>query len=154
MRKRIFWTCYYLDRQISIILGRPFAISDRDIDVELPLDVNESVQDVSTLQSVLEASQISAPDRAPIVSTSLSCFIHICRLRKIESQIQQNIYRVDRLSGASESEVEAFVHQLEDWRRQIPRDARQHSADKPTTRTDTFVIDGLGYYVSHVSLCS
>lgn len=29
MNKRIFWTAYSLDRQISIILGRPFAISDR-----------------------------------------------------------------------------------------------------------------------------
>lgn len=29
MSKRIFWTAYSLDRQISIILGRPFAISDR-----------------------------------------------------------------------------------------------------------------------------
>jgi hypothetical protein len=35
MGKRVFWTCYCLDRQISIILGRPFAISDRDIDVEV-----------------------------------------------------------------------------------------------------------------------
>lgn len=35
IRKRIFWSCYCLDRQVSIILGRPFAISDRDIDVEV-----------------------------------------------------------------------------------------------------------------------
>lgn len=35
MRKRIFWSCYCLDRQVSIILGRPFAVSDRDIDVEV-----------------------------------------------------------------------------------------------------------------------
>ena len=35
MRRRLFWTCYCLDRQVSIILGRPFAISDRDIDVEV-----------------------------------------------------------------------------------------------------------------------
>jgi hypothetical protein len=33
MCKRVFWTCYCLDRQVSIILGRPFAIADRDIDV-------------------------------------------------------------------------------------------------------------------------
>lgn len=37
MRKRIFWTCYCLDRQVSMILGRPFAISDRDIDVDVSL---------------------------------------------------------------------------------------------------------------------
>lgn len=35
MKKRVFWCCYCLDRQVSIILGRPFAISDRDIDVEV-----------------------------------------------------------------------------------------------------------------------
>jgi hypothetical protein len=35
MRKRIFWSCYCLDRQVSIILGRPFAISDRDIDADV-----------------------------------------------------------------------------------------------------------------------
>jgi hypothetical protein len=33
IRKRIFWTCYFLDRQVSIVLGRPFAISDHDIDL-------------------------------------------------------------------------------------------------------------------------
>lgn len=35
MRKRVFWTAYCVDRQVSIILGRPFAISDRDIDAEV-----------------------------------------------------------------------------------------------------------------------
>ncbi|KAF2001588.1 hypothetical protein P154DRAFT_384748, partial [Amniculicola lignicola CBS 123094] len=28
MCKRVFWVTYCLDRQVSIILGRPFAISD------------------------------------------------------------------------------------------------------------------------------
>lgn len=35
IRKRLFWSCYCLDRQVSIILGRPFAITDRDIDVDV-----------------------------------------------------------------------------------------------------------------------
>jgi hypothetical protein len=35
MRKRVFWTTYCLDRQVSIVLGRPFSISDRDIDAEV-----------------------------------------------------------------------------------------------------------------------
>jgi hypothetical protein len=33
MRKRIFWTCYFLDRQVSIVLGRPFSILDHDLDL-------------------------------------------------------------------------------------------------------------------------
>jgi hypothetical protein len=147
MRKRIFWTCYCLDRQISIILGRPFAISDRDIDAELPLEVNESVQDMATLAAAPPTPKTVSPSQVPADSTSLSCFIHICRLRRIESHIQQSVYRVDHLSGVPEIEVESFVRQLEEWKEGIPCDARQHSADKASTKTDTMVIDGYGYYV-------
>lgn len=84
----------------------------------------------------------------PSISTSLSCFIHICRLRRIESEIQQTIYRVDDSSPTSEAEVERFIQKLDDWRERIPADAKQHNADKPSTKTDTHVIDGYGYYVS------
>lgn len=35
MRRRIFWSCYCLDRQTSIDMGRPFVISDRDIDISV-----------------------------------------------------------------------------------------------------------------------
>jgi len=151
MRKRIFWTCYCLDRQISIILGRPFALSDFDIDVELPLDVDESVQD----EAVFEAAQLAATsDGGPrAVSTSLSCFIHICCLRRIESKIQQTIYRVDQPSGVSPSDIGNFIKQLDDWKDRIPKDARQHSGDKPTTKTDTKVIDGYGYYMVYYHKC-
>lgn len=35
IRRRAFWSCYCLDRVTSIVLGRTFAIADRDIDVEV-----------------------------------------------------------------------------------------------------------------------
>lgn len=35
IRRRIFWSCYCLDRLTSILLGRTFAISDRDINLEV-----------------------------------------------------------------------------------------------------------------------
>ena len=35
LRKRVFWTCYCIDRHVSISLGRPFAISDRDFDADV-----------------------------------------------------------------------------------------------------------------------
>jgi len=153
MRKRIFWTCYCLDRQISIILGRPFSISDQDIDAELPLDIDESVHNIAVFEAALAASDSTPNDQAPKASTSLSCFIHICRLRRIESRIQQSIYRVDEFSGTTEMEVESFLQQLKVWKENIPSDARQHSADKPSTETDTMVIDGYGYYMVYYHSC-
>lgn len=35
IRKRSFWSCYCLDRMTSVVLGRTFAIADRDINVEV-----------------------------------------------------------------------------------------------------------------------
>lgn len=35
LRRRAFWCCYSLDRSIGVVLGRPFAIADRDINAEV-----------------------------------------------------------------------------------------------------------------------
>lgn len=35
IRRRAFWSCYCLDRGTSVVLGRAFAISDRDINVSV-----------------------------------------------------------------------------------------------------------------------
>ena len=138
MRKRVFWSCYCLDRQISIILGRPFAVSDRDIDAELPSDVDESEEDPVVLR--MAASRIGQP---AICSTSMSCFIHICRLRIIESNIQQNIYRVDQ-PDIEVTEIDRFLQQLEAWKDAIPQDAQR----SPTSTSNGTSFAGRDYYVS------
>lgn len=35
IRRRVFWACYCLDRETSLLLGRTFAIADRDINVQV-----------------------------------------------------------------------------------------------------------------------
>ncbi|PVH96033.1 hypothetical protein DM02DRAFT_632338 [Periconia macrospinosa] len=115
LRKRVFWTAYCLDRQLSIIMGRPFAISDHDIDAELPLDLDEDVEEETLLRQVQQGTQIPT-HRKP---TSMSCFIHITRLRIIESRIQQSVYRVDA-EGAPRTEVDGYLRQLEEWRTSMP----------------------------------
>lgn len=37
LKRRAFWCCYSLDRATSQVLGRPFAIDERDINVEVYL---------------------------------------------------------------------------------------------------------------------
>jgi hypothetical protein len=74
------------------------------------------------------ASRLSSSDTRTMLSqtglkqpTSMSCFIHICRLRIIESNIQQSIYRVDDPSSISEAEVDQYIERLEHWRASMPR---------------------------------
>lgn len=35
LNKRLFWSCYSWDRELSIVMGRPPSISDHDIDAEV-----------------------------------------------------------------------------------------------------------------------
>lgn len=113
----VFWACYCLDRQTSMILGRPFAVADRDIDAELPLGINDQSR------------------------RSLIPFTHICRLRIIESRIQQTVYRVDKAidSSTMTAEIEANLRQLQAWKSTIPMQGDQgassiHSRDSYVRR--------------------
>ncbi|KUJ14911.1 uncharacterized protein LY89DRAFT_649498 [Mollisia scopiformis] len=144
MRKRLFWSCYTMDRQVSIPLGRPFAIADQDIDVQLPLDVEEGCQDIEALE---EASKID-PNEVRTQSTSLTAFLHVLRLRRIESSIQQTIYRVDQATNVTDSEIEFYLDQLEKWKSLIPLDAKRQ-VDREVVPFDGYDCYMIFYYKCH-----
>lgn len=116
-------------------MGRPFGISDRDIDIDLPLDINENTDEsqLTNLDSILASSS---------KSSTLTSFIMIVQLRHIESDIQQTIYRVDKNSVPDDAVIDEFLAQLDDWKAKIPRDTRHFRdvGDEP--------FDGYDYYVT------
>ncbi|KAH8678294.1 fungal-specific transcription factor domain-containing protein [Xylariales sp. PMI_506] len=141
IEKRLFWSCYYLDRELSISLGRPPSISDHDIDVELPLDVDDSVQDVDAfnLASLRDQSQPANPP------TNLTYFIHLIRLKRIQSEIQTTIYRVDAVPNPIESEraTDRFLDSLASWKKAIPPKIGTWDVmkgQKPAYREDVYMI--------------
>lgn len=138
MRKRIFWSCYAFDRQISIPLGRPFAISDQDIDVPLPFDVDEENEDVAVLEKAASFDQ----NTRRATSSSMSSFLHVVRLRKIESKIQQTVYRVDQTTGVPDAVIDGFLDELSTWKSLIPLDTRKK------TDLEARAFDGYDYYVN------
>ncbi|ORY10174.1 hypothetical protein BCR34DRAFT_588779 [Clohesyomyces aquaticus] len=112
----------------------------------LPLDINEDVEDLAAMDrvsSVSEAMERQSPSNQQ--PTSMSCCIHLCRLRIIESNIQQSIYRVDGPSGAAESEVDHYIEQLEQWRAMMPR--HDNCTPKPHNLDLEVSVDGYDYYV-------
>ncbi|KAH7027251.1 fungal-specific transcription factor domain-containing protein [Microdochium trichocladiopsis] len=141
--RRLFWAIYAFDRQISIPLGRPFSISDQEIDVPLPLDVDES-----TTAEELEARAVSSSTyQAPRISTSLSSFIQLVRLRRIESAIHNTVYRVDSDNANVEDEViEDLLERLEQWRELVPQDA---SGKRDQSHLDAIPYDGFELYMVH-----
>ncbi|KAK1991337.1 hypothetical protein LX36DRAFT_675308 [Colletotrichum falcatum] len=119
IRKRAFWSCYCLDRMTSVVLGRTFAIADRDINAELPSDSTE----------FWDLTALGAPPagQKPVWS-NMEPFIHIIKLRRIQSRIHRRVYRVDKDVFASSPEERAKLDakmaairaELDEWARTIP----------------------------------
>lgn len=117
-------------------MGRPFGISDREIDVWMPLNVDESSSEESiTGLEILPPPEVNR-------RTSLASFLKTIELRRIESEIQQTIYRVDSTVAVEDSLVDHFLGRLAQWKDSIPHGARhvKDSGHEP--------FDGYDYYVS------
>ncbi|CZR52338.1 uncharacterized protein PAC_02215 [Phialocephala subalpina] len=114
MKKRIFWSAYLLDRNISVALGRPFSIQDREINVDLPMQLTD--------QQLLEDSAPQETFGPTIYDTST--FRHIIRLRQIHSKILRKFYPVNasEQDGTTIQDSRDQIRaELEQWMMTSPR---------------------------------
>ncbi|KAK1464966.1 fungal specific transcription factor domain-containing protein [Colletotrichum melonis] len=119
IRRRVFWSCYCLDRMTSAVLGRTFAIADRDINTELPSD-SLDFWDLTALNSSSNSPGLPWSNMKP--------FIHIIKLRRIQSKIHRRVYRVDKDIFSVSSEERAGLEtkmgqiraELDEWVRTVP----------------------------------
>lgn len=115
MRKRIFWCAYSVDRNVSLALGRPPAIRDADIDIELP----QCLTDEDLMKSAETGDTFTTVPRP----CDTSAFIHIVELRRLRSRIQDTLYPAKPcLSDAEIQSRRAAMHSdLEAWAASTPR---------------------------------
>jgi hypothetical protein len=128
-QRRIFWECYILDRYSSGILGRPFAIADEDISVDLPILANDEALKAANITSLSDVSNV-----APSQPTEVSVFVFCIQLRQISSNIHTEFNSGRRQSSRSAQstpmpftsagyvhmKVHNFLAQLESWRQNAP----------------------------------
>ncbi|EOA81855.1 uncharacterized protein SETTUDRAFT_23115 [Exserohilum turcica Et28A] len=125
LRHRAFWACYCLDRTTSIVLGRAFAIADRDINVELP----------STSPEFWTLTHQEAPDPHEAQWSNIEPFIHMIKLDQIQSRIHKTVFRVDRDVFGGTFEQRAKLDQkmakirsdLDEWLRTCPQTPKQEN---------------------------
>ena len=132
-----------MKRDICIAIGRPTNISDHDIDVELPVDVDECTDSDELIQQAClrQSADLGKP------SSTLSPFIHRTRLKKIESAIQHTNYRVDQVNKVSDSIIADFPSQLEQWRSEILLEATSNAP------RSTMPYNGLEFFTIHSHRC-
>jgi hypothetical protein len=119
LRRRLFWSVYFLERVIAVSLGRPYSISDRDIDASLPLDIDDTVRDDGLIERTLAASS-SATFLSSRPTSNLTMGVQLIKLKKLESQIQTTIYRVDRPLASLIPKLPGILHRLDDWHKSLP----------------------------------
>lgn len=94
LKSRIFWSAYGIERINGLILGRPFSISDIDIDAPFPLETPE---------------------------TKVGCYV--VKLRRIQSSICTFIYKpiplVDKHEDVDATRVEILL-ELNEWLSTFP----------------------------------
>lgn len=96
-RRKLFWTVYSLERNVSIALGYPVSLPDRLIDVEMPVMTGDTAQEDDRLQQA----------------------ISIFQLRRIESRIHHSIYRNDRTLEQLLPKTTWHYQQLQNWKGSI-----------------------------------
>jgi hypothetical protein len=149
VRRRVFWACYCLDRTTSLLLGRTFGIADRDINVELP----SSSADFWDLASAGEAP-------GEEIWSNLLPFIHLVKLRKLQSKIHRTVFRVDKdvltpepLERAKLDKKIASIHKaLDDWAAEIPNPPKDAYDPEITYHPDSRDFFTLQYHKTVLSL--
>lgn len=127
LKKRLFWICYWHERETAIAMGRPPSVSDHDIDVPLPLDVDEATQDVEELRKASRQD----PSLPTYPQTTMTTIIHLLRLKRLESEIQHKIYRVDKTSSSKEActTTDVYIEKLIAWKNAIPPQSNRNDKD-------------------------
>jgi hypothetical protein len=116
MRRRVFWSAYTLDRNISISLGRPYAVRDADINVPLP----QPYRDEELVNTMSSPATMQGRALHPL---DMSTFIHTIKLRQIQSKIQDVFYPAAVSNVTDESLVynrRILRAELDDWIAKAP----------------------------------
>lgn len=114
MQSRAFWVSYTIDRSAAFSLGRPFGIADTDIDVDLPLDLDDEYITAVGLTGEPRTNHSQVP-------TCVSAAIHGIKMRRIWTAIQQ-LASANQPPGTS-NQVDAVASiktRLNDWLQDRP----------------------------------
>ncbi|OIW28584.1 hypothetical protein CONLIGDRAFT_681533 [Coniochaeta ligniaria NRRL 30616] len=137
-RKRIFWTAYMLERSVARTVGRPYTVADREIDVALPANIDDSLETDEEITSAI-AESLENPGQI----TSLTAAIHIIQLQQLESRISKTVCRVDKpITSISPRKITKLRDSLDEWKSNIPEvhDSGSTEEKQPYLTSDYYMI--------------
>ena len=137
LQRRAFWECYIIDRYSSIVLDRPFAISDRDISVGLPVELRD--EQIMAFEGQVKDLDSIVPQDWNLPS-EMSVFCFCIRLRRITSRMrtlltQANGWGISSQEGPESpsntgkifAALDDLLGDLDEWRETAPAFAAPRS---------------------------
>ena len=113
-RRRTWYSLYVLDRLLSLQLGRPSAIRNRDCGVPMPSRLDDTEFDVT---------QDTIPKQSECEPKSGDYFIAVIKFSVILGHVMRDVYRpsVTDYSEAMLARTDRLDAELLAWRTQLPR---------------------------------
>ncbi|EEH09662.1 conserved hypothetical protein [Histoplasma capsulatum G186AR] len=119
IRNRLFWTCYFWDKLVSLYFGRSPIIQDTPVSPPRILLDDTAEIEIWTPHGVVFPEGTHYP---PTQSHATSCFMKMCSLTEILNQIIIHIY--DPVRKSTEAEFQTCLVQqsssLERWWDELP----------------------------------
>lgn len=129
MRRRLFWCCYSLDRQICVYLGRPFGIPEESIKVPFPSILDDSmINNESTMNSL-------DPKNPSEISSYKHIALTMFKIRQLQAEVQSILYdkrEIPRIFPSLSAWLADISARLNDWRAGIPQTTKKMNCEFTT----------------------
>ncbi|KAL2815054.1 fungal-specific transcription factor domain-containing protein [Aspergillus cavernicola] len=131
IRRRLFWSCYFWDKAISLYLGRSPVL------LELPFDHTPEFLDTSAENEVwspyhgetLNLSRVSVGEYPPMKAHLISCFENSCKLSVILNDILIELY--SRRGSPDLGKTLQIKRKLDEWRENLPEHLKYDPQNLP-----------------------
>ncbi|SCN76727.1 related to transcription activator protein acu-15 [Fusarium fujikuroi] len=138
-RKRLFWSAYIFERKTALVLGRPFALSDEEIDLPLPADMKDG--NYATTQ---DDTRQNDPNHMSQYKTTLLFHRKHIQLYQIHSEIRLALLRMKKvpLKEDLRTTTSKLLQHLDQWKRQVLTTFREdisEASDNTRRLTDPFL---------------
>lgn len=131
IERRVFWSCYVIDRYSSNTLERPFAIAESDIYVGLPVEAND--EEITAAEGLVPNLEAFRATYSPPVVNDMSVFLFCIRLRQISTRVPLMLSNKSIMEGQATSgtldqfatgrlyvALDTLLQDLSNWRSSAP----------------------------------
>jgi hypothetical protein len=126
-KRRLFWSIYHLERRIVLVLGRPLAITDDEIDVPLPHEIEDDhVDDIREPSEISHGRPVLNPKSqsggpSPVAGTDILFHVQNVLLDQFNAKSRLTLSRLAKVGRGIkvEQKIAKRFQELEDWKTAI-----------------------------------